>query len=271
MSVTTACWPVDWSCADNAYVDRLDPGVRGRAEALAVGTLRSLTAYQVGGCPVTVRPCAKGCAAPLYYEAPVTGAAADALGAAVGPWWASVGVDGQWVNTSCGCTTDCSCTTVSEVVLTGPVGAVGQVVIDGTVLDPSTYRVDNGNRLVRLDGAWPRCQDMSAAADAQGAFAVTYTPGWPVDDTAAWVAGKLAVEFAQACTGGKCRLPNGVRQVTRQGVSMDIPASMFAGGITGITEVDAWVRIWNPNALTLPSQVWSPDLRPPRRTTWSAT
>jgi hypothetical protein len=128
-----ACWPVDWGCADADWLATLTPAVKDRSEAMATQVLRSLTSYQVGGCPITVRPCAKNCGpGGSYQEAPVgMGAHAAALGVQVGPWWASIDVDGQWINTSCGCTTECSCTAVPEVLLPSPVGGIVSVVLDG--------------------------------------------------------------------------------------------------------------------------------------------
>lgn len=267
-ALPNSCWPVDWGCADQDWLATLDVTVRSRAEAMATQVLRSLTSFQVGGCPITVRPCAKGCGGGSFMASPVTAGNAGALGVRVGPWWASIDVDGQWVNNGCTCTTDCSCSAVSEVLLPAPVGQIVDVFVDEVILAHDSYRVDNGNRLVRLDGeVWPRCQDMSAPHDGPGAFAVTYYNNWLPDGLASWVAGILAVEFAKSCTGAKCRLPSGVQTIARMGVSMEIPTGMFEGGLTGIREVDAWVRVWNPYQLKSVSTVWSPDLRPARRTT----
>lgn len=262
------CWPVDWSCADDAWVEDLDPGVKARAEALAASTLRALTAYQVGGCPVTVRPCAESCGRTSYVEAPVVGGTASALGGRVGQWWPHIGPGGDWVNTACGCTQGCSCSFVPEVILPGPVGRIDTVLLDGAVLDPNAYRVDNGNRLVRMDGGvWPTCQHMARPLGEPGTFGVTYLQGIPVDGLGAFVAGKLAIEFANACTGGACALPSGVTAIARQGVQMEISTGMFPGNVTGIIEVDAWVRTWNPYALAMPSIVWSPDVATARQVT----
>lgn len=271
---TCVCTPVDWGCVDEAWVDELDPKVRDRSEVLAWMTLRSLTAYQVGDCPITVRPCDPGCGREFgmsWDEAVVTdGSFAGYLGPRNSLLNPRI-VDGGWVNVSCGCTTACSCTYVPEVILPGPVGRVDEVMVDGVVLDSSSYRVDDGNRLVRTDGGhWPRCQDMAADCGDPGSFCVTYVRGHAADDTAAYIAGVLAVEFAKACTGGSCRLPSGVTQVARQGVTYQIASSAFADGLTGIREVDAYVRVFNPNHLTSPPQVYSPQRRPARQTTWQA-
>jgi hypothetical protein len=113
---------------------------------------------------------------------------------------------------------------------------------------------------------------MTAPVGGIGAFAVTYFNAWRPDGLAEWIAGIMAVEFAKSCTGGKCRLPAGVQSISRLGVSMEIPSGMFEQGLTGIREVDAWIRLWNPYQLKSASRVWSPDIGKARRTTsWPVT
>lgn len=259
---TSYCVPVDWSCADQGFVEGLDPGVKERAESLAGATLWALSAQQIGGCAVDLRPCAASCGQPTsYMEAPVLSGTATALGAQVGPWWAHI-EQGQWVNTACGCKADdCSCSYVPEVVLPAA-GVVYEVRIDGAVLDPSAWRVDDGVRLLRLDGGqWPKCQDMAAAPDAEGSFVVVWKEGSRADGVVAWAAGLLAVEYAKSCMGLACELPDGVTSVTRQGVSWEVSTSIFDEGLTGIREVDTVVRIYNPNGLRTPPRVWTPRTR----------
>lgn len=254
-NLTSVCWPVDWSCVENE--DDIDPITKARAEAMATSALRSLTGYQVGGCPVTVRPCSLGCGLRSGYQVwPITGQPG------AGPF---INTAGRWVN-GCGCGTDCSCTSLSEVLLPGPVGRIDEVVVDGVILGSTDYRVDNGNRLVRLDGdLWPVCQDMAAAPGDPGTFMVTYLRGIPVDGQAAYVAGLLAYEFAKACDGENCVLPKGVTNIARAGVTMEIEPGTFPNMATGIFAVDAWLRTINPYAVTLPAQIFSPD-RPATRT-----
>lgn len=164
---------------------------------------------------------------------------------------------------------------MSEIVLPGLVAEVVQVRIDGVSLPMSAYRVDNGNRLVRTDGmSWPSCQHMSrdAASDdpvvAQGTMGVWYVPGIKPSTAGLWAAGVLTCEFTKACSGGKCRLPSSVTSIARQGISMEIATGMFADGMTGIREVDAYLTSINPNALRQPSRVWSPDLPAHRYSTY---
>lgn len=267
------CWPVDWACNQAFYDDLVSTpegqAIAARAEALAAQSLRMLTGYKVGSCPISVRPCQRRCVPSSWLVAP---AMASGSWAGYAGWTFRPYVqDGNWLN-ACGCKTDdCSCGNLPEVILPGPVGGVTSVMLNGAVVDPSAYRVDNGNRLVRTDGGtWPTCQDMTAPPDADGSFVVTYTQGAMVDGLGAYAAGLLAVEYAKACTGGKCRLPSGVTEVARQGVTLTISTGSFPSGYTGIREVDVYIQHWNPYAVRSFAEVFSPDVSSARRTTWSA-
>ena len=256
----TCLWPIDPACLEDSW-DALDSAVQQRALTLASATLNRLTGYRVGGCPVTVRPCKQGCAGaaqrPAYWDM-------QGVYGHSGGFWPHI-EGGVWVN-SCGCQTDCSCTALCEVTLPAPVGRVDAVQV-GTALVPDTdYRVD-GNRLVwtgDTECPWPVCQDLAAPVGADDTFAVTYLNSYPVDTLGAYAAGIMAMEYAKACTGGKCRLPTGVTAVARQGVAFDITSGAFPGGLTGIREVDAYLALWNPEPIRQAPQVWSPDLHPPR-------
>ena len=237
------CWPLDDSCC--AEFSTYPQDVQDRAAALAGMTLRMLTANRVGGCPVTVRPCRQVCAG---YQ-PFYGGSA----------FAPVNWSGTWFNCTCGGDT-CGCGALCQLELPRPIGAVQEVKIDGVIVDPWTYRVDDGRWLIRLNGeCWPDCQDLSLADTEVGTFSVTYLNAIPVDSLGQYAGGVLACEFAKACSGGKCRLPSGVTSVARQGVSYEIAAGSFPNGATGIREVDAWIAQYNPNHLRVQPQVWSPD------------
>lgn len=263
------CWPVDWSVCAQEVLDDLTPEQQALSEALAAQTLRMLTGYRVGGCPTTVRPCNRSCIPGSWLTAPDPGTYfAGVFGGGFGfsPY---VGLDGQWMN-ACGCRGDgCSCVKVHEVRLPGNVGRVDSVVLDGVVLDPSSYRVDNHSMLVRTDGEdWPVCQDMNLDS-GEGTFLVTYLDGVDIDGVGAYVAGLLAAEFAQACLGGDCSLPSNVQTLTRAGVTQEFSEEMFPGGKTGQYTVDSYIRIWNPLE-TLPAGIYSPDVPRARKTTWRA-
>jgi hypothetical protein len=247
-------WPIDPACLTDEWA-ALDPSVQQRAQALAVQSLRQLTGYRVGGCPITVRPCIQSCWHGLSY-----------LWARWGAFGPHQTANGIWVN-SCGCHTDCSCTALCEVVLAAPVGPVSSVKVDGDVILPALYRVD-GNRLLWTgpgDCPWPTCQDMTANDDKPGTFSVTYLNAHAPDALAAYAAGVMSMEFAKACMGSKCRLPSTVTSVSRQGVSFTLGTGAFPDGLTGIREVDAFIGLWRPpGSPTYASQVWWPTKRTPR-------
>lgn len=263
------CWPVNWEACSADILATLTPEQQALSEALAAQTLRMLTGYRVGGCPTTVRPCNRSCIPGSWLTAPDPGTYfAGIFGGGFGfsPY---VGLNGQWMN-ACGCRGDgCSCVKVEEVRLPGTVGRVDSVVLDGVTLPPTSYRIDNGNMLVRTDGeSWPVCQDMNLDSGV-GTFLVTYLDGNEVDGVGAYVAGLLAAEFAQACIGGDCALPSNVQSITRQGVTMELDPEMFQNGLTGQRTVDSYIRIWNPTD-SLPSGIYSPDAPRARKTTWRA-
>lgn len=245
-------WPLDPACLSEEW-EALSPSVAQRSHALASATLRRLTGYRVGACPITVRPSArrKACfvpfsVAPEWYFG--------------SPFRPGISSDGQWLN-GCGpynCDDD-----YCFVSLPPPVGVVHSVKIDGVLVPETDYGLD-GNRLMWLGGGdcpFPKTQDVTLPDTEPGTFSVTYINGYPVDSLGAYAAGVLAMEFAKACTRAKgCRLPSGVTSIVRQGVSMEIAAGTFTDGFTGIREVDAYIGLWNPKALTSQARVWSPDL-----------
>jgi hypothetical protein len=228
--------------------------VRLRATSLAVDTLRRLTAFRVGGCPITVRPLGSqnSCFVPTY--------------AVPGGFTPGININGNWVN-NCGHAGTRYST--AEVPLPAPVGRIDEVKVDGVVVDPENYRVDNGYILTWQgtgDAPWPQTQDVTRPDTEVGTFSVTYLNGHVPDEHAAYAAGILAKEFAKACTGGKCRLPSGVQSIVRQGITMEIASGAFPGGLTGIREADAFIALWNPQRHIMQTRIWSPDVQTPRVT-----
>jgi len=273
----SVCVPAgtDWSCAFTAEElaeMRTDPIIANDldvAEAYGWSLLSALTAYQIATCPIVVRPCAARCSDGGGMLAfPVGGGHAGALGTRSGSFNPHI-TGGRWVN-SCGCqTSDCSCTQLSEVILPGPVGGIESVILNGVVLPTTSYRVDNGNRLVRLDGEeWPACQDMAAPDNAIGSFAVRYYRGAAPNVMTRRAAGLLAAEFYAACAGAECALPSNVVAVSRQGVDYELEPTDFPDGVTGIKAVDALIRIYNPHKRKAPTRIASPDAPMARTPTW---
>lgn len=260
----TPCnWTVDTLCAPNW--DDVDPSVQTAAMAWAVQILWALTGRQYGACSVTLRPCGPACGnGGGYMSWPV---AASANGGGY-PWmvpWIDAGV---WKN--CVCNGGCSCRADCEVVLPGPVSVIDAVTVDGIVLDSSSYRLDLYRGLavlVRTDGeCWPECQDMGLDIDEVGSFAVTYQRGKPVPRAGQLAAGLLAAEFAKACAGADCALPQQLASLSRNGVEVQVvdPQSLLDNGLTGISQVDLWIRAVNPYSRPARTRVLSPDIPGPR-------
>jgi len=243
-------WPIDPACKTDEW-NALPEADKERGLALASATLRRLTGYRVGGCPLVVRPCKKSCAMDYGYYDP-TG----------GTFVPHISTQGQWVN-ACGCTSDCSCGPLCEVRLPLPIGEIISVDVAGVDVTAQT-RILN-NRLVWTGAGecpFPTCQDLSAAPGAPDTFTVTYRQGAPVDGLGAYAVGVLALEYAKACTGSKnCRLPRGTTQVVRQGVTIEVVTGSFPNGMTGIQEVDSFIALWRPEgAPRWPSRVWTPGM-----------
>lgn len=253
-----ADWPVTWTCD----VDTLNPAVTGVAVSMATETLYALTGMRFGLCEVTLRPCASGCGSGGFY---------DDFGP---PWTAQYYpqpalIGGLWFNLTCGsCSGDCSCTEVSEVRLPAPVYEIVEVLIDGSVLASTSYRLDNNRLLVRTDGGrWPYCNDLSRDDNEADTWSVTARFGEPLPEGAALAVGQLACEIAKAAAGGDCKLPAGLQQLVRQGVTISYPdvGELFKQGRTGLYLVDMFVATWNPGGLRQRSRVYRVDQPTVRR------
>lgn len=255
-----ACdWVLNTACC--AEWDALEPAVQDTATEWAVGILDGLTGRRFSQCPMTVRPCGPTCRGWSGYMTFPVGSPS-----AVGAWgaWMIPYVDGTGTWRNCACPGSCSCEARHQVPLPTPAAEIVSVTVDGVVLPDTAYRLD-GRMLVRLDGEpWPQCQDMELANDAVGAFAVEYRPGEPLPAAGSIAAGRLACEFAKACTGiGDCQLPGQLASLSRLGIQVENvdPAAFLEDGLTGLPEVDTWIRSVNPGRLASRPTVWSPDVK----------
>lgn len=246
----TCLWPLDETCLPEEW-ETIHPAAQERGRVYASRTLERLTGYQVGVCPVTIRP-----AGTFHCEATDARWFGHGFGAPVVVNW-----NGTWSNASCCSRHHC------EVDLPAPVGRVDQVWCNGTILDSWDYEVHNGHLLTwtgQGECPFPRNQDMSKPLTETGTMSVTYLNAYEPGPDGIFAATVLAVEFGLACSGQRCRLPDGVTSIVRQGISMQIAAGSFPDGKTGIHEVDAYTALWNPRNID-PPVVWSPDLPQHRR------
>lgn len=232
----TAWDPLWGSCS----IPTVSPCTTGDAAAMATEVMWQASGQRFGTCPVTIRPCRRQCstnwAGPRWWNA----------------WPRSLyAAEHGWIDMSCGtCTSGCSCTTMSEALLPAPVDAVTTVIVDGVVLDPSAYRVDDNRMLVRTDGlTWPTCQNMTLPDTATGTWSVTVEVGEPVPVLGRQAVGELACEMLKACAGEDCQLPANVTSLIRQGVNVQYPPHAaqeiaergYFGGL--------FIQTYNPNRL----------------------
>lgn len=241
--------------------------VSGMAIEAATEILWERSGRQFGICEMTLRPCRDGC-----NDLPLL--------ALYGNWWPTWGegsgpgypypaiIGGRWWNLGCGsCSGTCSCTELHQAELPYPVVAVSEVKLDGSVLNPTSYRVDDWRYLVRLDGGrWPECQDMSRPDTEDNTWSVTLTVGQTVPASGEFAAGALALEIARGCLGEACGLPVGItKSVTRQGVVKQLLAENSSDSIMAIPAVNRFLQTYNP-ARSAAAFIYSIDSPSPRRT-----
>lgn len=249
----TCVWEPDPACLGSAWTD-LSPEQKQRALMLATSSLQMLTYYRVGTCPVTIRPCA----------------AARPCSCA---WNPHLDADGQWRNN---CPDESTCAPLSEVDLPGPVGYIDAIIVDGEELDlDSNWRLDDGHLLVWQGedvSPIPTYQDLNKDFDKPGTWAIRYSRSYPVLADGRIAVAYLAMEMAEACKPkGKCKLPRGVSNVVRNGVSFSIEAGLYPGGLTGIDIVDAYILKWAPaGSPTRNASVYNPSRRAPQNRVTSA-
>jgi hypothetical protein len=251
-------WDVDTSCCDewDTYSTEL------QTSAMEYGALImwAATGRRFGLCERTVRPCARTGTLNVngYYWAD-------------GTWFPYI-FNGQWRNCA-GCAMSfgcCSCEPSCQVWLPGPVYSIPATgITQGSEIVPiDSWRVDDAQWLVRTDGeCWPECQDYNTDS-GDTFFEVTYFKGQPVPGVILRAAGELACEYAKACVGANCRLPQRVTSISRQGISVSLTDVdvLLRNGLTGIFTVDQIIRQFNPYSLTSKMNIASPDFPPIIRT-----
>ena len=217
-----------------------------------------------GICSDTVRPCRTRCGCPWQI-----------LSRGHIVWNPNV-LDPYYGWWNCGADQQCGCFPLSRVLLAGYVTAVSEVKIDGDIVDPDTYRVDENQWLTRVRltpddpvAVWPGCQDMSLPDTEHGTFSVTYTYGRDVPQAGVLAASQLACEMWKQCNGLECRLPQGTARVIRAGVVVERTPfiswgferggrSIPRGWNTGMPLVDAFLNGYNPTGLAREPVFWSP-------------
>jgi len=152
-----------------------------------------------------------------------------------------------------------------------------RVTVNGASLPVSgsegfNYFVLDQQWLVRTDTAacWPLCADQNLGPGDPDAFEVTYLRGKEVPTALAQGTASLACEYAKACIGAPCRLPQRVTSISRQGVTISVADidSVLRNGLSGLWELDQLIMAINPYGLKGRTRFYSPDLPEPRQVTW---
>jgi hypothetical protein len=141
------------------------------------------------------------------------------------------------------------------------------------VLTPDVdYRIDDYRKLVRLGGnLWPFCQNMNLDDTEENTWSVTATYGEPVPALGQLAMGELATEITKYMLCLDCQLPQGVVDISRQGISMTVAsiAELFNTGFIQLRMCDLFIKTANPNHLRARSQVYDMDGPGPRA--WGTT
>jgi hypothetical protein len=234
-------WPITWP--ESVDLTGVPPTIKSLAESYARTSMAALTLHRVGGSPVTILP--------------------DTDWRQRGHVYRLDGVFGSFsINPSAEDLKDGFYEEVEALLLPGPVGAITEIRVDGEVLDPLAYRLEDGSRVIRLDGkSWPIFQSDD--------FTVTYLNSHAPGELGSYAAGVLAAEFLKVLNNDarNCRLPKSVTNVTRQGLTFEVAKGLFPDGLTGLPEVDAYLMLFNPFGLKVAPRVYSPDL-PKHRQVW---
>jgi hypothetical protein len=136
-----------------------------------------------------------------------------------------------------------------------PVLKLESVVYQDEELDPSDYEIVNRAVLrPRYRRYWNMCND---------GITVRYRYGQPPPVSGRRAARFLANQFVCAWSGGEdCKLPAKMSSISREGVTIDVQNTndFLDRGLTGVYEVDLFLKTINPGKSTHPSRVFSPDI-----------
>lgn len=256
MAAPCAWTGIDTSCCGDFWAE-LTAAEQTAATEAATFILWAATGRQYGVCDIIVRPCGRwpcddGIAGYTWSN---------------GTWVPYI-LGGEWFNCACG--TFCTCGARCKMYLPGPVASVSSVSVDGVVVNPAAYRVDDARWLIRTDGdCWPIHQNFDRDAGQPDTFSVTYGRGTPVPPYLLAAAGTYACEWAKMCRGSECQIPTRIVTLTRQGTTFDGVDidQLLDRGLTGITAVDQIIVMANPNRLTGRMRILSPELTGPFQTT----
>ena len=136
-----------------------------------------------------------------------------------------------------------------------PVHEIISVVEHGKLVPSDTYTLRNNAYIVKNGG-------MFWYLDSPNELEVTYVHGSPPPDAGVSAAILLANEFILSEIDPEaCTLPKRVTSITRQGISMTMldTQEFLKEGLTGVEEVDLFIKAANPTRSLKKAKVFSPD------------
>lgn len=245
-------WTVEGTCCEDTW-ESASAELQTAAAEFGAYTIWAATGRRFGLCERTVRPCGRQCTA-----------------CAQGWYWSDgmflpYVLNGVWRNCWCGNSGGCcTCEPACQVWIPGPAASIPitGVSVDGEVVDSDSWRLDDGQWLVRTDGeCWPDCQDYSVNNGESNTFQVVYYKGLAVPSILERAAGELACEWIKSCQGAVCRLPQRVQSIVRQGVTISMVDvdTILRNGWTGVDTVDQIIAQFNPYGLRSRMKISSPD------------
>lgn len=228
-------WPVAEPVSPDPKWLALTPEMRGRFTAIAVELLWRRTGRVFGLVERTVRP-------HLACDSRLSTYEGQGGAAGVVDWYPVIGFCAP---------------SRRRVSLPGPVHEVLAARVDGGAVPAPAWEVREHRWLVRIDaGEWP------APLEPGPGFEVVYVRGVPVPLGGQEAAAALAYELWKAAEGQDCGLPENVRSVSRQGISMEMVdmAALIGDQATGVPSVDRWIAAVNPHRTLTRPEVLSPDI-----------
>lgn len=197
------------------------------------------------------------------------------IGMETGPfWWSTQDWRWVWTQYDYGRPPERAggCWALSEITLGAyPLREIVEVRINGAVVDPTTYRIDDRRWLVRIDPdqfGWPTCQDLSLNSLTDlDTFQVSFLWGDPPPVMGRVAAQIFAIELTKGRSGNPCNLPDRIQSFNVPGATYQFldPMLFLDQGRTGIYIVDEFLAAVNPAKLHRRPMVVSPDFGAPVR------
>lgn len=197
-----------------------------------------------GCCTATIRPMGRRCS-PKLCTAWETDLSIERS------WWPSLpmlaGMDDAGMPLFVNCWADAGPLPRLETIRLPwlPVRDVLEVKIDGVVLDESAYKLMPGtNVLARIDGGtWPRANNQALDDTEPGTWSVTFRHGMDLPTDAQDLVLGFACQLVKRCKGQACSLPDGLKVLTRPGITYAVvdPLEYRKAGLTGYVPLDDWI------------------------------